>query len=405
MAVLATGLFGYIHYRDTFTHYNQKVVRGIAQTTASHIDRDEYRRLAESGEKTPYWDRLKAQFDLIKMQTGVKYLYALDNNVDGKIRFMVEGQLPDDDPAMICQFGDVLEEGSYTPGLFQALRTGQATVGQVHQVEPFGAMVSGYAPIIGADGRIIGVVGADIGMEVLRRGMNRFALLYALFALAVAAGLSFILFVYTRRTVDRPIDEVIEAAGRLIQDDFSGKDFLAENKASTAEIKRLLDSFSLVWEKVKKADALTGAYSRAAGLRALKTILDEGILAGPNCAAFVDVDGLKAINDHYGHLDGDFAIKSIAEALIDGARSSDMVCRYGGDEFLVLFRNCGLNAAGASVARIQEGLVDLNRTAGRPYSISFSYGLVEIAPGRYPSVDDLINELDALMYEDKQKTK
>jgi len=381
-AVLSTGLFGYIYYSDMFTQYNQHVVRGIAQTVASHIEPDEYRRVVEAGQKTAYWEALKEQFDLVKLRTDVKYIYALDNNVDGKIRFIVEGQLPDDDPDLICRLGDVLAEGSYTPGLFRALETGQATVGEVHNVPPFGAMVSGYAPILDQAGQVVGIVGADIGIERLRQSMNRFALMYALFTVGVAAGLSFILFLYTRRTVDKPIDEVIEAAGRLLQDDFSDKDLLVANKAATVEIKKLIDSFSQIWEKVKKPDTLTGTYSRSVGLKALRKIMDESPGSGPkNCAAFIDLDGLKIINDQYGHLAGDFAIKTVADILIEGTRSSDMVCRYGGDEFLVLFRRCDLEAAEAAVHRMKDKLRVINQAPQRPYLIDFSWGLAEVEPG------------------------
>lgn len=404
VAVSATGLFGYVHYRRMFTQYNQHLVQGIALAVASNIRPDEYRRIVESEEKSPYWHELKEQFDLVKMQANVKYLYALDNNIDGKIRFMVEGQRPDENPALICQLGDVLEEGSFTPSLFEALATGRTTVGEVHDVPPFGIMVSGYAPILDKTGQVIGVVGADIGVELIRHNMNRFALLYALFTMGVAAFFSYVLFLYTRRTINKPIDEITEAAGRLLQDDFSGHELLAKNKAATAEIKKLIESFRQVRKKVIKPDALTDTYSRAAGLKTLEMMMEESADAGAeNCAAFIDLDGLKTINDVHGHLAGDFAIKTVADTLIEGTRSSDMVCRYGGDEFLVLFRRCDLKAAEAAVSRMKERLQTINRAQKLPYSIDFSYGLSEIRVAPDRSVEDFIHELDILMYENKQK--
>ena len=405
-AVLTTSLFGYVHHGKMFTEYNQHTVRGIASAVASNIRPDEYRRIVETEEKSPYWHELKKQFDIVKKQTNVKYLYALDNNVDGKIRFMVEGQLPDENPALICQLGDVLEIGSFTPQLFEALATGQTTVGEEHDIPPFGVMVSGYAPILDETGQIIGVVGADIGVELIRRNMNQFALLQALFTLGVAIFFSYILFLYIRRTVNKPIDEVIEATGRLLQDDFSGNELLSKNKVATVEIKRLINSFRQIRKRVIKPDTLTDAYSRAAGLKTLEMMMEESAVAGvENCAAFIDLDGLKTINDVHGHLAGDAAIKTVVDTLIEGTRSNDMVCRYGGDEFLVLFRHCDLKAAEAAVNRMKERLRAINHTQKRPYSIDFSYGLAEIRFVPNHSVEDFIHELDSLMYENKQKAK
>lgn len=82
-----------------------------------------------------------------------------------------------------------------------------------------------------------------------------------------------------------------------------------------------------------------------------------------------------------------------------------MVCRYGGDEFLVLFRHCDLKAAEAAVNRMKERLRAINHTQKRPYSIDFSYGLAEIRFVPNHSVEDFIHELDSLMYENKQKAR
>ncbi|MDL2260167.1 diguanylate cyclase [Deltaproteobacteria bacterium OttesenSCG-928-K17] len=406
VAVFSAGLFGYIHYSKMLTRYNQQIGQGIALAVASHIQPDEYRRIVETKEKTPYWQQLKEQFDRVKIQTDVKYLYALDNNVDGKICFIVEGQLPDEDQALICQLGDVLEEGSYTPRLFEALETGQATVGEVHDVMSFGAMVSGYAPILDENRQVIGIVGADVDVELIQHSLNHFALLSALFTVGVAAFFGFLLFIYNWHTVNKPIDEIIQAAGRLLQDDFFDQELLTTNKATTAEIKKLIKSFKQIREKVIKSDALTGAYSRAAGLKTLELIMEEGAnTEGKNCAAFVDVNGLKMINDIHGHLAGDFAIKTIAETLREGVRSSDIVCRYGGDEFLVLFRRCDHKAAEAAINRMKVRLQNINQVQKQPYTIDFSYGLAEIRAGFDRSVKDFIQKLDILMYENKQTTK
>ncbi|MCL2538963.1 MAG: GGDEF domain-containing protein, partial [Oscillospiraceae bacterium] len=86
-------------------------------------------------------------------------------------------------------------------------------------------------------------------------------------------------------------------------------------------------------------DPLTGAYTRGAGLKRLgELVSNKGPL--PTCVVFVDIDGLKKINDVYGHHEGDFAIRSIADVLIAHSREKDWVFRYGGDEFIIVFTGC-----------------------------------------------------------------
>ncbi|HHW18926.1 MAG TPA: diguanylate cyclase [Firmicutes bacterium] len=104
-------------------------------------------------------------------------------------------------------------------------------------------------------------------------------------------------------------------------------------------------------EEVKRAadtDALTGLYNRRRFLAALdESIRKASTSAGPVpiSVVIVDIDGLKQINDTYGHLAGDEIIKHFAECLSGGFRACDIVGRYGGDEFVVLLPGVSVEAA------------------------------------------------------------
>lgn len=150
-------------------------------------------------------------------------------------------------------------------------------------------------------------------------------------------------------------------------------------------------------------DALTLAYTRKAGIQKLDELLWFGGDT-ENCAAFVDIDNLKAINDSYGHTEGDFAIASIAEVLMSSVRKSDWVVRYGGDEFLILFINCRSSLAQEVADRMQVRLEELNRTLGKPYKLAFSAGISPINSSMKTSAD-VIEVVDKIMYKNKAERK
>ncbi|MDR3120340.1 MAG: sensor domain-containing diguanylate cyclase, partial [Clostridiales bacterium] len=108
-------------------------------------------------------------------------------------------------------------------------------------------------------------------------------------------------------------------------------------------------------------DPLTGIYNRGFGLQALEEAVFAAKGGVPSCAAFVDLDGLKAINDLHGHNSGDYAIKTIAQVLASSVRDKDIVCRFGGDEFIIIFKNCTEPLARRAIDRMHQKLAEINR--------------------------------------------
>ena len=116
---------------------------------------------------------------------------------------------------------------------------------------------------------------------------------------------------------------------------------------------------------------------------------------------FFDLDRLKNINDSLGHLEGDRAIADAARILASNFRESDLVARLGGDEFCVLAIGSE-QALERTIQRLEEAVVSHNASAGRPYTLSLSYGVAFYEPARDAvSLDDLISAADASMYERK----
>jgi diguanylate cyclase (GGDEF)-like protein len=138
-------------------------------------------------------------------------------------------------------------------------------------------------------------------------------------------------------------------------------------------------------------DSLTGALRRDRGAVDLQREIDRARRSdGLLIVAFVDIDGLKVINDTHGHAAGDRALRAVATALLDGLRSYDLVVRYGGDEFL-----CGL--PGSDLDAAQRRFDAVARTlAEQDSGTSVSIGLAEL--GSRDSLEALTARADASLY-------
>jgi diguanylate cyclase (GGDEF)-like protein len=116
----------------------------------------------------------------------------------------------------------------------------------------------------------------------------------------------------------------------------------------------------------------------------------------------VDVDGLKTINDTWGHQAGDQAIAGTASILRCTFRESDIIGRVGGDEFLAL----AVDADAAAVHRVQKRLTQSlaahNFRKTTPFPLSFSVGTSVLIPPSSPSLSDLIARADGELYRSKR---
>ncbi len=154
-------------------------------------------------------------------------------------------------------------------------------------------------------------------------------------------------------------------------------------------------------------DAMTAAYNRKAGVEELEKILACTDPSEMYCIAFIDIDNLKTINDTYGHCEGDYTIKSIANVLLSSVRESDIVCRYGGDEFLIIFKNSSEELAEKIITRMYEELKRIGRKNPKPYILSFSYGIASCSNCNNSDFKgaDLLRLADQKMYRYKTQKK
>jgi diguanylate cyclase (GGDEF)-like protein len=171
--------------------------------------------------------------------------------------------------------------------------------------------------------------------------------------------------------------------------------FVAVNRAQRREIKYF-----------SEFDAMTGVYNRRSGygkLNALKKNAEKGGCRIALC--FIDINGLKDVNDQLGHDAGDELIRSIVNVIKESVRGNDFVARLGGDEFLIVFE--GLDAAGAETVwdRILQRLERINAGENRAYVLSVSHGIAGFTCDDGVPVDEVITRADEKMYEEKREIK
>src|SRR5207237_831840 len=150
-------------------------------------------------------------------------------------------------------------------------------------------------------------------------------------------------------------------------------------------------------------DGLTGLHTRhclAVQLRVMQSLAERH--GEPYAAIAFDVDGLKQVNDTFGHEMGDLSLRGFANTLRKTLRTSDLCFRTGGDEFLVLLTKGKLDEARLAAERVREAVAAQGRA--EPHTaITVSAGVAAWQPGRM--ADQVLEAADAMLYAAKRAGK
>ncbi|EWH01697.1 GGDEF domain-containing protein [Halomonas sp. BC04] len=164
---------------------------------------------------------------------------------------------------------------------------------------------------------------------------------------------------------------------------------------------------NLALKKTAERDGLTGLYNRGFFESALQLSI-QGKTQSPGldfALLMMDVDGLKEVNDHYGHLAGDQLIKTVAERLENLCREGDILSRYGGDEFVILFPSADLSAPNRLAELIRDRLEGqrcvTTNAQGVPIEVPIRLSL-GCASSTETSPQEVLGLADKRMYDDKR---
>jgi len=158
--------------------------------------------------------------------------------------------------------------------------------------------------------------------------------------------------------------------------------------------------------EISEKDALTGLYNRGKGYeRIINQFKGHHKMGLGYAICFVDVNGLKSVNDVFGHEAGDVLIKKTAEILKRYTREKDIICRFGGDEFVLGFSETDYQTSENIWACVIEGVALFNQNSQLPFIISLSHGIALSSEVATAEIDDLIQLADERMYREKKIIK
>ena len=120
---------------------------------------------------------------------------------------------------------------------------------------------------------------------------------------------------------------------------------------------------------------------------------------------FIDLDGLKSINDSHGHDVGDRAIRDIADVLKNSCTDGEIFCRFGGDEFVVFGAGYTEEKALDLTRRIQGNITAINNESDDPFELSASTGYIIETPDQHEDIFGFVTDADKVMYRAKRKKK
>lgn len=173
------------------------------------------------------------------------------------------------------------------------------------------------------------------------------------------------------------------------------------------EMARKFQQQEIAYQKASFAaehDTMTGLWNKSSGLQRINEHLNSMDTDDEALLMFVDIDDFKHVNDTYGHSDGDFWIRQVADTLRNIYRPNDVICRFGGDEFVALIKG----TSSTSVIRTTLGLFSRRMretSVQRGQDVHCSVGICRVAAGGYRSPEHIVSTADKALYEAKRNGK
>lgn len=173
--------------------------------------------------------------------------------------------------------------------------------------------------------------------------------------------------------------------------------FLREIKSAHTK----LENQNAQLDRIAGIDALTGLYNRRS--------MDKFLAAAMSCPndfsiIMCDIDDFKKVNDTYGHKSGDKVLQAISKIIVSSLREDDFVCRWGGEEILILISGTALNPAAMAAERIRSQVEKMSVDSdGQAIKCTLTIGVAERSEGK--STDDIIALADERLYKGKRSGK
>ena len=406
--------------RESMKSLIKERMLGIARTAAATLDGNEldgFTFFDVGGEKQ---QAIIDKLNLFSDNIDFKYIYVVRKTQDGFI-FIVD---PDPiDPAVYGQ--SVL----VTPALTSA-GNGESAVDDVAVSDQWGTYYSAYCPVMTSDGRIGGIVGVDFDADKYENMVTEntiYILIAGLLSMLIGGTVVFLYAVRLKKDFKRLneetrsiaedvsalFDEINSESGYALissetgssSDRSSGPDGM---KKISGEVKSIKDNLKRYIDYVHTqayTDSMTGVGSKTAYLELLKAKNEEIKDGTANFSVAVfDVNGLKNVNDEFGHEAGDSLIKGVAKCIrkIFGKQN---VFRIGGDEFIAILPEYTEEEMVSSFKKLEEAVSYYNSHMSPDddlVPVTFSKGHSTFIPVEDKVFRDVFKRADVAMYNDKE---
>lgn len=374
----------------------------VSNTAAAMLDGDAMRTLRAEGTDTPQYKSIYNMLSRFEQNMELAYIYCVRELDDGSFVFTI-----DPDPESPGAFGEHIP---YTEALHNA-SLGTPGVDDEAYVDKWGRFYSAYSPVFDSNEEVAGIVAVDFSADWFDRQLStQLKAMLSISGISIVVASLIILLVVSRykKRFDRLfqgtnlVSEGIETLVHEISPDAEMDEQPLSQTRDMDEIDMLNDRIFSLQEKLSRQiqwvrsrtyiDALTGLDNRSAYEEHVGR-LENGIRGGTAdfAIAVFDLNGLKEVNDRFGHEKGDEVIRAAALAL-KKVFSDGTIYRIGGDEFIVILED--------GCADLTEKLASLRGYEG-DFSISCGSAVYHGASdGDYNAV---FNRADAAMYNDKRE--
>ncbi len=328
----------------------------VANVAAASIDGDILEGITAEDVGSPEYNEMLEEFKLFQNNMKLEYIYGIQQTGEKEFAFLIDPEL--DDPGF---FGEPIE---YTDALYAASK-GTPSVDKDTTSDRWGTFYSAYSPVYNSKGEVAGIIGVDFDAAWYNRQISQIIVAIALMSVFSLFAGALIVFLVTGRIrsefkllnsrIGVLVDEVDELNRSLPGSDHSDSDndeqvdnngikvYSGEHIDELNEkIQNMQKDIKRYLEYMKKQaymDNMTGVKNKTAYLKIVEA-LNNHIYSGMAdfSVAVFDVNGLKSVNDSYGHEAGDLLICGVADCIID-VFGGDRCFRIGGDEFIVIMMN------------------------------------------------------------------
>ena len=260
-----------------------------------------------------------------------------------------------------------------------------------------------YMPLTSSHGNIQGIIAAACPVEKVNRDIRN----YIIIMIAVAIVLAGLMIAIVLK-VTKPMTQSIESIFRFIRESSTGNDTVALDESvlrrhdELGEMGENVLNLQRSMRNMMESDPLTGLFNRRSAQRKIGTVIGKAKSSPESfCISIGDIDFFKHVNDTYGHDAGDDVLVKVADIIREHMRSCGFVARWGGEEFLLVFSNCGIDEAYDALMLIRQALHDKEvEYDGQIHKVTMTFGAAEKIEGI--PINHLIRNADDKLYEGKQ---